>query len=72
MKTGAGKVSFDLAANLLCNLFRDANPIGGGKGLKTGSNVNAVAKDVAFFQYHIAEADTDPKGHSLGFGQAIV
>ena len=54
-------IEIELIPDLLVNGMGDANGARLGESLEASSDVNAIAKDVAAIDNHVAKIDTDPE-----------
>jgi hypothetical protein len=54
-------IELELIPDLLVNGMGDANGARLGESLEACSDVNAIAKDVAAIDNHVAKIDTDPE-----------
>ena len=54
-------IEIDFIPDLLVNSVGDANGTRPGESLEASSNVDAITKDVAAIDNHVAKIDTDPE-----------
>jgi hypothetical protein len=54
-------VEIELIPDLLVNVVGDANGARPGESLEAGSDVDAIAEDIAAIDDHVANIDTDPE-----------
>src|SRR5262245_5696611 len=66
------EVDRQLVADLLVDTARNTDAAGICERLKPFSDIDSVAKQVAPFDDHIAQIDSDAKQHSLGFWRHLI